>query len=125
MAISGQRFLELSRAGTFAVSTHALRRISQYAARPVDRGEAHRLFEGAKQVKSQAMTQAGYRPCYGGRLRRGERSWYFRLPAGDREMVAVVTETERPGEFLWVTTLAPDPQTERLRSGSFEVAFAA
>lgn len=125
MAISGQRFLQLSKAKAFAISTHALARTSHYAARPVDKTEAHGLFEHARQMRHEAMVGAGYRPKYKTRLKQGEKSWYFRLPAGNREMVAVVTETERRGEFLWVTTLAPNVQTERLRFAAMDLAAAA
>lgn len=128
MAIRGGRFLELAKAAEFTITGHALTRLSERAGRRFTRGEAFELFLGGAQLTHREMMEAGHRPAYRARKKRGVPSWYFSLP-GLEGAAAVVTKGKGLGEFVWVTTYAANhrARSNRLRDGSvyFETCLSA
>ncbi len=115
MSITGQQFLKVSKATQLEVTEHALRRIRQRAGTRLSEREAMALFLDARYVHPEDLLLLGYRPAYGRRQRRGQKSWYFRLPLAGCELIAVIGQ-RRDGSMAWVTTYAPNPQTEQLRA---------
>ena len=120
MATTGGKFLRLSNATCFTISDHALLRLEEHTDMEPTRGLASVLFEHSRQVNSQEMRLLGYRPAYGRRLMRGEKSWYFRFQVFCQELIAVIGESASPGEYVWLTTYSPNRQTELLRVADFE-----
>jgi hypothetical protein len=120
MGVTGERFLELSRAEALEVSVHALDRLCERVGFRLTTEEAIGLFQRGRQVKADEMILLGYRPAYGRRLHRGRRSWYFLLPVHGAELIAVVSQSDGEGEFAWVTTYAPNAQTDELRMASYD-----
>ena len=115
MGITGEKFLTLSRAAEFIVSGHALDRIQQRTGAPVGIETAAEAFQNARQLRYADMLLLGYRPRYGQRIRQGQKSWYFRFELAGTELVAVVTEGQLEGQYVWITTYTPNRQTEQLR----------
>lgn len=115
MAVNGARFLKLSSAERLAVTRHALDRIQEHAGRCLSEEQACEVFCAGRQVTALQALLLGYRPAYGRRMNQGQKSWYFRLQLDGRELIAVVTEGDYPDEFVWVTTYAPNRQTEQYR----------
>lgn len=120
MAISGEKFLEVTRARVFRITGHALKRIRERAGRPIGREEAAEAFLEARQVRPEDMYKLGYRPAYGRRKQRGENSWYFRLKLAGRELIAVLTDEGEGEEFCWVTTYGRNAQTNQLQQVEYD-----
>jgi hypothetical protein len=120
MGVTGERFLELSRAEDLEVSGHALDRLCERLGLRLTTEEAIGLFQRGHQVKADEMILLGYRPAYGRRLRHGRRSWYFLLPVHGAELIAVVSQADGEGQFAWATTYAPNDQTQQLRMASYD-----
>jgi len=114
MGVTGRRFLELTKAEGLAISGHALRRLRERTGRRVSQEEAFELFLNARQVRAAEMITLGYRPAYGRRLRRGQKSWYFRLLVGGEEAIAVIGQTIGEEGYVWTTTYGRNAQTEHL-----------
>jgi hypothetical protein len=115
MSVRGERFRKLNGAQHLEVTDHALRRIRQRAGMRLSEREALALFLNARQMRTEDLLVLGYRPAYGRRLRQGQKSWYFRLPLRGCEMIAVIGQ-RYDGSIAWVTTYAPNAQTEELRA---------
>ena len=115
MRITGEKFLKLSRAAELVVSGHALGRVRQHTGASVPLQTALGLFQDARQLRHAEMLLLGYRPRYGLRMRQGQKSWYFRFELAGTELVAVVTEGQLEGQYVWITTYTPNRQTEQLR----------
>jgi hypothetical protein len=115
MAVNGEKFLKLSNAECIQISAHASKRLGEHMGRAIPEDQAYEVFCKGRQITAHEAILLGYRPAYGRRLSNGEKSWYFRLELNGQEMIAVVTEGDYPGEFVWVTTYAPDRQTEQCR----------
>jgi hypothetical protein len=111
MAITGERFLELSKAECLHVSGHALGRLRTRAGAALSREEALELFRRARHLPVDDLFLLGYRPAYRRRLRNGRKSWYFRMAIRGRELIAVVSQMGE-GDLAWVTTYGRDPQTD-------------
>ncbi len=125
MGIVGNRFLELSGAKSFIVTTHALERMREFAGFRPTSGLAHVWFSRSRQLSHQEMLQLGYRPSYEHRRAEGIKSWYFRFFVFADEMVAVVGEGEIPGEYIWLTTYGRNLQNDQLSMfGSPAMAMA-
>jgi len=120
MAVSGERFLELTKAERLEISGHALRRLHERTGWRLSEEESFELFLSAKQVRVPEMMMLGYRPAYGRRLRKGQRSWYFRLLLGGEEAVAVIGQAFGEGGYVWMTTYGRNSQTEQLCMGTYE-----
>ena len=114
MAVTGEKFLALSKAEGLEISVHALRRLHERTGRRVSEEEAFELFLSARQVRAHEMIVLGYRPAYGSRLKEGQKSWHFRLLVGGEEAIAVVEQSFREGEYVWMTTYGRNAQTEHL-----------
>ena len=115
MAISGNRFLRLTRARALQISRHAMDRMNQHVGVEPTRGLAAVLFNRSRQVKMPEMIIMGYRPNYGTRIAYGERSWYFRFNFFAEELIAVIGEGDGQDEYVWLTTYAPSAQSEHYR----------
>lgn len=124
MATNGEKFMKLTGTEQVIVSRHALDRLQQYGPRHVRAGLAGLLFRHSAYVPHDQLFRLGYRPGRVARRRRGERSWYFRLPLSGYELIAVLTQAPRAGEMVWTTTYAPDALTLR-RRGTEPAAVAA
>ena len=120
MGVTGRRFLELTKAEGLEISGHALCRLRERTGRRVSEEEAFELFFNARQVRAGEMIMLGYRPAYGRRLRRGQKSWYFRLLVGGEEAIAVIGQAIGEGEHVWMTTYGRNAQTEHLCMGTSE-----
>ena len=120
MGVSGERFLELTRAKGLQISKHALRRLHERTGWHVSEEDSFALFLGARQVSAHEMIMLGYRPAYGRRLRKGQRSWYFRLIVGSGEAVAVIGEAVMEDEYVWLTTYGRNSQTEQLCTATYD-----
>lgn len=118
--MNGERFLRLSKAEKFLISRHALQRMAERAGVVLSKKEACKRFFRAAQLKPWQIALLGYRPAYSQRMRRGIRSWYFRLVIGDREMIAVISEGKSLGQYIWVTTYGRDQQVALQQMASFE-----
>jgi hypothetical protein len=114
MAITGERFLELSRADHLDVSGHALRRLRSRGGAALSGDEALELFRQARLIPPDDLFLLGYRPAYGRHLRRGRKLWYFRMAVRCREMIALAGQVAE-GDLAWVTTYGRDAQTDLLR----------
>jgi hypothetical protein len=119
MSVTGQRFLELTRADAFEVTGHALHRLHERTGRWFSEDNAVDLFRRARQVRPDEMIQLGYRPCYGRRLRNGEKSWYFRLTVERKGLIAMVGQ-DGDHCFAWVTTYGRSAQTDQLCTVPYE-----
>ena len=119
MAVTGERFLRLSRKGTIEISMHALVRLRERSGTGVTEADARGLFRSATYVKPWQLRLLGYGSRYLERRQQGEQSWYFRFAAAGIECIAVVTEDEEAERLVWVTTLALDSGTEERRFGSW------
>ena len=51
-------------------------------------------------------------------MKQAIKSWYFDLGLPGEEAIAVVGEGDDPGELVWMTTYAPNRQTELCRLAS-------
>ncbi len=120
MAVTGQRFLELSKAEGFEVTGHALVRLCERCGKWLAGGEARWAFCCARQVRPKQLIAMGYRPAYGKRLRKGQKSWYFRFLVNGREAIAVVQEGLIEGTYVWVTTFGRNRQSDHYRALSYE-----
>jgi hypothetical protein len=125
MAITGERFLAVSGAEVFTVSRHALDRMFEHTHLYPTRGLAGVMFGRGRQVKPSEMLLLGYRPGYDRRLKRGEKSWYFHLRVFAQDLIAVIGEGDRPGEYVWLTTYAPTGQPDRFALAEPEALYAA
>jgi hypothetical protein len=115
VGVCGERFLQLAKADEFALTTHALDRLEDHLGFRPTRALAHHFFGRARQVRIETMRLMGYRPAYEARALRGEPTWYFRFQVFGDELVAVVTEGDLPGSYVWVTSYAPNGQMDRCR----------
>ena len=120
MGVTGGRFLELTKAEGLEISGHALCRLRERTGRRISQEEAFELFLCARQVRAGEMIMLGYRPAYGRRLKRGQRSWYFRLVVGSREAVAVIGQDIGEGGYVWMTTYGRNAQTEHLCTATYD-----
>ncbi len=125
MAITGSKFIEVSKAHKLDISRHAMDRIAQHTGLPPTEALARTLFHRSRQVKTGQMWMLGYRPSYVRRLAHGQKSWYFRFVLFGEELVAVVQEGALPGEYLWVTTYGATAQSERFRWADFDLLAEA
>jgi hypothetical protein len=125
MAATGTRFLKLSGAEDFLVSLHALERLREHSGRPVAEEEAFAVFGGGMQVSAEKLILMGYRPAYGRRMSEDKRSWYFRFEMDGQEMIAVVGEGDRAGQYIWVTTYVRNRQTAHLMVAAFDMLMSA
>ncbi|RJP22963.1 MAG: hypothetical protein C4527_21155 [Candidatus Omnitrophota bacterium] len=112
MAINGTRFLKLGNAREFTISRHALARLREYAGREFETDEAFSRFCESRQLRFEEMMERGYRPGFKQRQQQGIPSWYFLLPELGNELIAVISKTENSGEYAWVTTYTPNPQSK-------------
>jgi len=119
MAITGEKFLEVTRAETFSISWHAQDRIREFLGREISEETAFGFFRRGRQVTAQEMIHLGYRPRYDGRRRRGRKSWYFRFELDGYEFVAVIGEGWEEREFVWITTYARNRQANHYRLASY------
>ena len=119
MAITGARFLKVSKATELEITEHALMRMQEDLGFSIPRAQAEVLFEGGRHLRHEEMQLLGYRPAYGQRLRKGVKSWYFRFVAFGRELIAVLTEGHQNGQLVWVTTYHPTRQSELLRLADY------
>ena len=124
MAVTGEKFLELSKAEEFEVAKHALYRLREHTGRRLSGEEAMELFRGARQVRPKQLIWLGYRPAYGRRRAHGQQSWYFGTTVAGREVIAVVGEGDMDGRFVWVTTYGRNAQTEQLGALSYDAVLA-
>jgi hypothetical protein len=125
MAVDGAKFLKLSNAEGFTISAHAVQRLGEHTGRFIPEDQAHEVFCKGRQITAQEAILLGYRPAYGHRPNGGQKSWYFRIEPDSREMIAVVTEGDYPGEFVWVTTYGRNQQTDALQIASFDMLTTA
>ena len=115
MATTGEKFLRLTKAERFVISGHAMDRVEQCTGMQLTEALASALFHRSRHLRVEEMFTLGYRPAYGKRLRRGEKSWYFRFHLFAQELVAVVSQKDESGEYVWVTTYFPSRQSEHYR----------
>ena len=115
MATTGTKFMQVTKATTLVITSHATQRIAQCVGIPITRGLASALFHRSRHVRYEDLYNLGYRPAYVSRMSEGERSWYFMFHLFGQELIAVLTEGDTPNEFVWVTTYAPSVQTEHYR----------
>lgn len=115
MAVTGAKFLRLTKARTFTVTTRAMTRLGERSGRRITREEAFRLFCRGIHLRAEEAFLLGYRPGYAGRLQQGQKSWYFRLDLDGEELIAVLGEALFERELVWVTTYAPNQQTAQYR----------
>jgi len=115
MAISGDRFLKVTKAKSLRISRHAMDRMTQRVGVQPTRGLTAVLFNRSRQVKAPDMFLMGYRPSYGTRMAHGEKSWYFRFNFFAEELIAVIGEGDRQDEYVWLTTYALSDQSEHYR----------
>jgi len=126
MAITGERFLEVTHAETFSISWHAQDRIREFLGREISEETVFRLFRKGRQLTAQEMIHLGYRPMYNNRLQHGRKSWYFRFELDGCEFVAVIGEGWDEREFVWITTYARNRQTNHYRVATYrQLALAA
>ncbi len=111
MAVNGTRFLRLGKAQEFTISHHALKRLYEHTGREFTEDDAFLYFCQSKQLKFEEMGERGYRPGFQQRMNRGIHSWYFLLPESFHELIAVITKNETNGEYVWITTYAPNHLT--------------
>ena len=121
MAITGSKFMKVSKANRMEISNHAMDRIAQHTGLRPTEALARTLFHRSRQVKAGQMRLLGYRPAYQRRKNHGQHSWYFRFVLFGEELVAVIQEGPLPGDYLWVTTYGATPQSECLRWADFEL----
>ena len=117
MAINGKKFLDLNRTEKLTITQHALDRVYEYSQVRPTKGLASVMFHRSRHVKHPEMITLGYRPAYGRRLQRGEKSWYFRFKVFATELVAVISEKDSSGRFVWTTTYGCNEQTDLYRLG--------
>jgi hypothetical protein len=115
MSINGAKFLDVTRAEGFTVSPHARHRMEQFTGIDVTESVAFSLFKRGKQLRIDELRLRGYRPAYEPRRRKGIESWYFCFQLFGQELVAVIGCGSRPNEYVWLTTLGPTVQQDRLR----------
>jgi hypothetical protein len=107
------------------ISGHARARLEEHTGLPISKSVAYSLFSRSRHLSVDQVRLLGYRPGYETRLSQGRRSWYFRMHVFGQELLAVIGEGELPGEYVWVTTYAPNPQSHHLRLGEPELLTAA
>jgi len=112
MAITGDRFLRISKTTFLAISRLALDRLEEFLGAAVSLEEAFVFFREANQLTYAEMLQRGYRPAYRQRKQVGTPSWYFDLRHPANELIAVIAQGEVDGEYEWVTTYAPNCRNE-------------
>lgn len=125
MATTGEKFMRLCKAVTLTITSHAMDRMAKPLGWNPTPSLAAAFFRGSRYVKPDQLYRLGYRPAYGRRQRAGERTWYFLFRVFGQELVAVVGKGDGPGEYVWVTTYAPDAQTDHFRLGEPEAVLAA
>ena len=126
MAITGEKFLEVTHAEAFSISWHAQDRIKESLGREILEETAFRFFCKGRQLSAQEMIPLGYRPMYNHRLQRGQKSWYFRFEIDGCEFVAVIGEGWDEREYVWTTTYARNRQTNHYRVATYrQLALAA
>jgi len=118
MGVTGERFLQLNHADGLELTSHALERLAEHARCWVPAEKALMLFRAARQVRPKAMLLLGYRPAYGRRRRRGQKSWYFRFTASGRELIAVIGQSDS-GALVWMTTYGRTRQSDQLRIAEY------
>ncbi|MFO7975034.1 MAG: hypothetical protein R6V12_10420 [Candidatus Hydrogenedentota bacterium] len=125
MAITGSKFMKVSKARKLDITPHAMDRIAQHTGLQPTEGLAHTLFRRSRQVKTGEMRRLGYRPGYARRMANGRKSWYFRFVLFGEELVAVLQEGACAGEYQWVTTYGATPQSDLLRCGDYDLLAEA
>lgn len=120
MAISGKKFLNVTKARGLSITNHALRRIHQRGGEDLSRKEAAEVFMNARQIRPDKLRLLGYRPGYGRRKSNGEQSWYFRFTLRGSELIAVLTDEPGNRSFAWVTTYGRNAQTDQLAACSYK-----
>ena len=125
MAITGEKFLTVTKAESFSITAHALDRLDEYTGLAPTNGLALALFARSRQVKVREMRLMGYRPGYERRMANGIRSWYFRVVVFGQELIAVISEGCANGSLAWVTTYSPNAQSNLLRMIEYESRVAA
>lgn len=124
MATTGRKFLKLSQAQGLTVSRHALDRMRQYTGLDLHENLAMLLFRHSEYRSPEQVLMLGFRPRYWGRKAEGQKSWYFRFHVSGEELLAVVAEGDRPGEYVWVTTYGVNDQTRHYRLVDTEAVAA-
>ena len=119
MAITGEKFLEVTRAAAFSISWHALDRIRESLGREILEETVFQLFRQGRQLTAQEMIRLGYRPRHNNRMQRGQKSWYFRFEIDGCQFVAVIGEGWDEREFVWITTYARNRQAEHYRVATY------
>ena len=122
MAVTGQKFLDLSKAEEFVVTGHARRRLCERCGKWLDGDEANEAFCCARQVRPPQLLMMGYLPGYGRRLRKGQKSWYFRFVVDGREAIAVVQEGRIEGRYIWITTFGRTRQSDNYQALPYRTA---
>lgn len=125
MAITGSKFMEVSKARTLQISRHAMDRIARHTGLEPTEALARTLFHRSRQVKAGQMWLMGYRPGCVRRKGDGRQSWYFRFVLFGEELIAVLQEGARAGEYQWVTTYGATPQSDLLRCGDYDLLAEA
>ncbi len=112
MAIRGEKFLKVSKAGFFAIKPHALKRIEEYTGLSLDLYDAFGLFSQSTQLTYSQMWLRGYRPAYVQRKKAGVATWYFELEYPDHELIAVIAQGKYQSEYEWVTTYSRNQRND-------------
>jgi len=125
MATSGEKFLNLAKAETLTITSHALARITEFSGFEPTQAVARAMFRRAEQLKPHEMFPLGYRPAYVRRKEQGVQSWYFRFHLFNQELIAVIQEGSEPGEYVWVTTYGITTESSHRRVFEPEVTVCA
>lgn len=113
--MEGDKFLWVSKAESMEITEHALERIYQHCRRWLSKQNAYEIFQQATLLKPWQIAVLGYRPGYTWRLLQGIHSWYFRFTLNGEELVAVLSEGQTKGEFVWVTTYGRNRESDLRR----------
>ncbi|MBN2327355.1 MAG: hypothetical protein JXR73_09375 [Candidatus Omnitrophica bacterium] len=125
MAIRGDKFLKLSKAGFFSIKEHALERMEEFLGAMPDLDDAFEMFCGSIQLSFSEMWMRGYRPAYKQRKEAGIPTWYFELPCNEVELIAVISKGMMCGEYEWVTTYTRNHRNESNILWGIDLSFQA
>lgn len=106
MASTGRAFLNTQGRSTLTIDQAALDAVRAYTGFGLTRGLALVLFRHGRRLRPEDVAAMGLPARYRGRTAGGERTWYFRFRIFGEELVAVVGEGDRRGEYLWLATRA-------------------
>jgi len=112
MAISGEKFLQVTQATQFEITTHALDRMYEHTGLAPTYGLASVFFSRSRHVKPEEMRLMGFRPGHDRRKASGIRSWYFGFKVFGQELIAVIAEGRETGSLTWITTYGPGVENE-------------